>query len=471
MSSSNVKESLKVGHTISNFVSSRVKQALESRLIEQYPIGITGEMGAGKSYISKKIVEIAHSYGIACTHIELDTIAHDIYTSLTDPIYVDAREKIKATFGEELMDENGWIDQTKLSKIFRERFDAKEILDAILREPIHLRYKDILFGKKGIILIDNALLVEFGLTHLTNHHAVLIQADMETRTERVIERYAKRGRTMNTTGVHAMFSKQSNTQEKQKNLEIMIQKENNGSALVLENGKITPDMRKTFFSILNNIDISGELRTKFILKCLGLSDLECAASYAELKKIHEEPHRFYHTWEHIIESLNHLFDYAIAEDLFDNQIAVLGGAILFHDSIYEVDKTYYQDNESRSASASREWMEKKWVRKDWRNEIYTLIQETAHGRRDIRKWNPLSMILHDIDLAILGAPEPRYKLYVQDIMTEFGIYTNREFKEKRKELLTTFLQNPDLYLTEYGKHRFDAQARENLAREIVELSR
>lgn len=98
VSSSNVKESLKIGHTISDFVSSRVKQALESRLIEQYPIGITGEMGAGKSYISKKLVETAHSYGIACTHIELDTIAHDIYSSLTDPIYVNAREKIKTAF-------------------------------------------------------------------------------------------------------------------------------------------------------------------------------------------------------------------------------------------------------------------------------------------------------------------------------------------------------------------------------------
>ena len=56
-------------------------------------------------------------------------------------------------------------------------------------------------------------------------------------------------------------------------------------------------------------------------------------------------------------------------------------------------------------------------------------------------------------------------------MTEFGIYTDREFKEKRKELLMKFLQNPDLYLTDYGKSRFDTQARENLAREIAELSR
>ena len=98
ISSSGIKEALKVGHDISEFVSSRVKQALESRIVEQYPVGITGEMGAGKSYVSRKLAEISHSYGIACTHIELDTIAHDIYASLADPIYANARERIKAEF-------------------------------------------------------------------------------------------------------------------------------------------------------------------------------------------------------------------------------------------------------------------------------------------------------------------------------------------------------------------------------------
>lgn len=108
ISSSRVKDSLKVGHNISNFVSSRVKQALESRLVEQYPIGVSGEMGSGKSHISKKLVEIAHSYGISCTHIDFDAITHDIYSiSLVDPIYVNAREKIRATFGDEVMTKDG----------------------------------------------------------------------------------------------------------------------------------------------------------------------------------------------------------------------------------------------------------------------------------------------------------------------------------------------------------------------------
>lgn len=46
ISSSGVKECLKVGHDISKFVSSTVKQALESRIVRQYPVCVTGEMGA-----------------------------------------------------------------------------------------------------------------------------------------------------------------------------------------------------------------------------------------------------------------------------------------------------------------------------------------------------------------------------------------------------------------------------------------
>lgn len=161
-------------------------------------------------------------------------------------------------------------------------------------------------------------MVEFELTHLVNHHVVLVQTDIRTRKARVIERYSKSGRTMSENDIDIMFSKQSNTQEKQRELEKKIQENRNGSSLVFNNSENTPDIRKVFFSVLNSVDISGELRTRFILKKLGFSDMESIAFYAELKKIHEELHRFYHTWEHIIELLTYLFDYAIQEDLTDD---------------------------------------------------------------------------------------------------------------------------------------------------------
>lgn len=41
VSSSGVKEALRAGHDISDFVSSVVKQALESRILNQYPVCVT----------------------------------------------------------------------------------------------------------------------------------------------------------------------------------------------------------------------------------------------------------------------------------------------------------------------------------------------------------------------------------------------------------------------------------------------
>ena len=299
------------------------------------------------------------------------------------------------------MDENGWIDRGALAKAIRGNPERISVLNDILREAIRLRYQDILFGKKGLILVDSALLVEFGSTALSNHHVAFVRADEESRTDRVIERYAKSGRTMSPEDVRTMFSLQSGLDAKRTDLDAKIREVNNGSSLMVENGKTPSDLRKTFFSVLNSVDISGELRTRLILKQLGLSDLESAASFAELRKIHEEPHRFYHTWEHIVELLAHLFEYATSENLTDEQIAVLGGAILFHDSIYEVNKTYYSDNEARSANLSRDWLQRKGVKRDQIDRIYTLIQGTAHGKAEPGNRDFLSALLHDFDLAIL----------------------------------------------------------------------
>jgi len=98
VSSSGVKEVLRVGHDISHFVCSKVKEALESRLLSQHIIGITGEMGSGKSTLSREISDKAREYHLPCTVIEFDTIAHDIYTSLHDPIYVNVRNAIAKEF-------------------------------------------------------------------------------------------------------------------------------------------------------------------------------------------------------------------------------------------------------------------------------------------------------------------------------------------------------------------------------------
>ncbi len=471
ISSSGVKGCLQVSHDISGFVSSVVKQALESRLLRQYPVCVTGEMGAGKSSFSKKIQAEAHKLGIPCSYVDFDAIAHEIYGSLTDPYYEDVRSEIGRVFGPSVGTEGGWIDRPALAKIVREDPGKLETLNGILSDPMLFRYRDVIAGKKGIVLIDGALLSEFGLTGLGNHHCALVTANVETRVDRVVARYAQNGRTMSRHDVETMVSLQKTAKEKAAMVRKKIELDRNGSIMAFDNGSEYPDARLALFEILRNVDVFGELRSALALRMLGMSEMDAEAVTAELKKQHEEAHRSYHTWEHVVELLDHLFECRASESLSDEDFAVLGAAILFHDSVYEIDPTYYRDNETRSASYARSLLGSKGVKTSLVKRVYAAVQSTSHASdRSEDSRDAVSDLLHDFDLAILASSPERYALYVTDIMTEFGIYPGETFRTKRVEFLEGLLARGDaLYRTEYGRTKSLEAARKNISEEIFRL--
>lgn len=315
-------------------------------------------------------------------------------------------------------------------------------------------------------------MAEFELGYLANHHSLVVTADPKTRMSRVKARYKERGRNISTSAVEKMFTSQMDTSQKKSILGHTIEKENNGSITEIDNSKNTSiDARKTFFGMLRNIDISGELRTGIIFHLLGVSGFEREQCVTTLKRKHEESHRRYHTWEHIIEMLDFLFEHAAATNMSDDEIATLGGAILFHDSVYSIDPVYYRDNEVRSANFAKEFLEKHLVKKNFVDAIYQLIYSTAHGNGVFTENDPLALLLRDSDLAILGATKERYQLYVTDIMDELGIGTSKENQAKRIKLLTKFRRDKKLYKTEIGNEKFAENAQKNLSWEIQRLKR
>lgn len=269
-----------------------------------------------------------------------------------------------------------------------------------------------------------------------------------------------------------MFTSQMNTSQKKSILGHTIEKENNGSITEIDNSKNTSiDTRKIFFGMLRNIDIFGELRAGIIFHILGVSEFEREQCVTTLKRKHEEPHRRYHTWEHIIEMFDFLFEHAAATNMSNDEIATLGGAMLFHDSIYSIDPVYYRDNEVHSANYAREFLEKHYIKKQYIDGIYKLIYSTAHGNGVCTENDQLSLLLHDSDLAILGATRERYQLYVTDIMDELGIGASKENQVKRIKLLTKFRRDKKLYKTEVGEEKFAGNAQKNLSWEIQRLKR
>ena len=72
----------------------------------------------------------------------------------------------------------------------------------------------------------------------------------------------------------------------------------------------------------------------------------------------------------------------------------------------------------------------------------------------------------DIDLAIFGRSWEEVMAYEAGIMLEYGYVDEKEYRERRKEVLTSFLNKPRIYQTDYFHQKYEVHAKENLKRLI-----
>jgi predicted metal-dependent HD superfamily phosphohydrolase len=77
----------------------------------------------------------------------------------------------------------------------------------------------------------------------------------------------------------------------------------------------------------------------------------------------------------------------------------------------------------------------------------------------------------DLDLSILGADKPGYQAYSRAIRREYSFVPEPLYRNGRQKILQNFLAREFIYLTNVCREKFELQARENIQREIVELSK
>ena len=177
-----------------------------------------------------------------------------------------------------------------------------------------------------------------------------------------------------------------------------------------------------------------------------------AALHAKLLARYAEPHRAYHTQQHLAECLA-LFDEhrALAERPAEIELA-----LWFHDAIYDVHR---HDNEALCADWAREALIEAGAPADVATRVAALVLATRHSAAPA---TPDEQLLVDIDLAILGAAPARFAEYEAQIRVEYGFVPPALFNEKRGAILAGFLARPVLYGTPALRTRFEAAARANL---------
>lgn len=172
-----------------------------------------------------------------------------------------------------------------------------------------------------------------------------------------------------------------------------------------------------------------------------------------------EPHRAYHTVQHLEECLGWLDEARPAAD----EPASLELALWYHDAVYELRR---DDNEQASADLARLHLENGGAPAPLIEHVCALIRWTEHTTEP-PPGDP-SLIV-DIDLAILGAPPPRYAEYERQIRQEYDWVPLPVFRRQRAALLESFLARHRIFSTPYLFERLEQQARVNIAGAIWKL--
>lgn len=184
-----------------------------------------------------------------------------------------------------------------------------------------------------------------------------------------------------------------------------------------------------------------------------------AELFQRLIACYSEPHRKYHTTQHLQECFALLDRVATSAELF----AEVELALWFHDAIYNTRK---KDNEQLSAAWAREIMLAAGLANDRAERVFELVLATRHNAipqgRDAE-------VLVDVDLGILGAEVQRFDEYENQVRQEYSWVPEFIYRRERRKVLQQFENRCSIYSTDYFRANLEPQARENLARSLARL--
>ena len=197
-----------------------------------------------------------------------------------------------------------------------------------------------------------------------------------------------------------------------------------------------------------------------LLETHGVAAVDAYPLFDRLAAVHEEPHRHYHTLEHVGEVLR------VAGRLAAISPGNVALAAWFHDAVYDPTR---HDNEERSAELAVTELTALGLDAVTVEAVANLVRATAHLGGGEPPGDPDARALLDADLAILGAAPVRYERYARDIRREYAHVGDADYARGRVAVLERFLARPWLYFDALMVLEGDGPARANLAAERDQL--
>lgn len=209
------------------------------------------------------------------------------------------------------------------------------------------------------------------------------------------------------------------------------------------------------------------MNAKSVWEAVAGKSRRSEAAFAELDAAYRAAGRAYHSWQHILECLDHLNSWEAVHGATDPAIRF---AIFYHDAIYEPGSA---DNEARSVELATKRLVTLRAAPELAQDVRELILATAHTAPGVQPSGSTAIasatrtarnLIVDIDLAILGADPDRFLEYDEQIRLEYRMTPAGAFARARARLLAAFLARDRIYLTGFFHDRLESRARVNLTR-------
>lgn len=200
------------------------------------------------------------------------------------------------------------------------------------------------------------------------------------------------------------------------------------------------------------------------------------AALEQLLGRHREPHRRYHTIDHVAAVVRAVHALTTDGTPVDDLAAVLFAA-LFHDAVYDPHASAAVNERASAALAARHAANLGWPPERVAH-VVTMVEATAGhlqpaSPEDAPTAGPQidadTAVLLDADLAVLGAEPADYTAYANGVRAEYAHLDDRAWRTGRVAVLRNLLAHQPLYRTAQGRARFERRARANLTAELAAL--
>ena len=181
--------------------------------------------------------------------------------------------------------------------------------------------------------------------------------------------------------------------------------------------------------------------------------------FDRLENCYSEPHRRYHTFQHLEECLEELDEIEGEEE----RLALIEVALWFHDAVCQPGAA---TNAALSASLAREFL----LECQASESVMEFVRDMIMATKDHRAMDdPDAAIMIALDLNIFARSPQRFAAYEKQVREECAAVPEEIYRSQRLAWLQGFLDRPVIYESETMRDIYEEQARFNLENAILLL--